>query len=140
MADFTYFIRERIKLDGKARETSYARVIKNIEYIDERTLQIPSGSVTELINLANLPGAGTFISSSVQYARITNMSLTTNINLQISASSGTTNVLVNAGGTFFLSTGFITGSLTNFTYDNIRSIKAEPSGSAAKIAYIIATT
>lgn len=140
MADFTYYIRERVKIDGKVKEASFTNTIAGVEYMDERTLQIPSGSVTELINLANLPGAGTFISSSIQYVRITNMSLSTKVNLQISASSGTTNVLVNEGGTFFLSTGLITGSLTNFTYDNIKSIKAQPSGSSAKIGYIIATT
>jgi hypothetical protein len=140
MADFTYYIRERVKINGKIKEASFTHMIRDIEYIDERTLQIPSGSVTELINLANLPGAGTFISSSIQYARITNTSLTTKVNLQISASSGTTNVLLNTGGTFFLSTGFITGSLTNFAYDNIKSIKAQPSGSSAKIEYIVATT
>ena len=140
MADFTYYIRERVNIDGKLKEASFTHMIRDVEYIDERTLQIPSGSTTELINLANLPGAGTFVSSSIRYARITNMSLSTSINLQISASSGTTNILVNAGGTFFLSTGFITGSLTNFTYDNIKSIKAQPSGSSAKIGYIIATS
>ncbi|CAB4124882.1 hypothetical protein UFOVP54_38 [uncultured Caudovirales phage] len=140
MADFTYYIREKIKLDGKARETSYTHTIANIQYVDERTLQVPSGSLTELFNLSNLPGAGTFVSSSLQYARVTNMSTDTSVNLQISASTGTTNVLISGGGTFFLSTGFVTGSLTNFIYDNVRSIKVEPSGSNARIGYIIATT
>ena len=85
MADFTYYIRERVNIDGKFKEASFTHMIRDVEYIDERTLQIQSGSTTELLNLANLPGAGTFISSSIKYARITNMSLNTSINLKISA-------------------------------------------------------
>lgn len=140
MADFTYFIRERVKIEGKERGTSYSFTIPNIEYVDERIVNIPSGSITELFNLSNLPGAGTFVSSSLKYVRVTNMSTGSNVNLQISSSKSTTNLLISGGGTFFLSTGFITGSLTNFAYDNIRSIKVEPSGSSAKIEYLIATT
>jgi hypothetical protein len=140
MADFTYYIRERVKIEGKERGTSYSFTIPNIEYVDERILNVPSSSVTELFNLNNLPGAGTFVSSSLQYARITNMSTGSNVNLQISSSTSTTNLLISGGGTFFLSTGLMTGSLTNFVYDNIKSIKVQPSGSNAKIGYLIATT
>ena len=53
------------------------------------------------------------------------------------------NFLVEAGGTFMLSTSEITGSTSNsldFTYDNIDSVSVEPSGSDAKIEYFIATT
>ena len=140
MADFTYYIRERVKIEGKERGTSYSFTIPDIEYIDERIVNIPTGSTTELFNLSNLPGAGTFISSSIKYIRITNMSTGSNVNLQISSSNSTTNLLISGGGTFFLSTGLMTGSLTNFTYDNIKSIKVQPSGSSAKIEYLIATT
>ena len=140
MADFTYYIRERIKIEGKERGNSYTCTIPNIEYVDERVMSIPLGSTTEVFNLANLPGAGTFVSSSLKYARVTNMSTGVNINLQISSSTGTTNLLISGGGSFFLSTEFVTGSLTNFTYDTIRSIKVEPSGANAKIGYMVATT
>ena len=39
-----------------------------------------------------------------------------------------------------LSTSEITGSIADFTYDDIASISVSPSGSNAKIEYFIATT
>jgi len=140
MADFTYYIKERVKIEGKERGTSYSFTIPNIEYVDERIVNVPTGSTTELFSLSNLPGAGAFVSSSIKYIRITNMTTGSNVNLQISSSRSTANLLISGGGTFFLSTGLMTGSLTNFAYDTIRSIKVEPSGSSAKIEYLIATT
>jgi hypothetical protein len=38
-----------------------------------------------------------------------------------------------------ISTSKITGSLTGLTFKDIVSVKAEPSGSSAKIEYFIAT-
>ena len=70
MAKFTYFIRERLKLNGVERGTNFETSITGINYADSRVMSIPTGSVTEIINLAALPGAGTFVSSSVRYARI----------------------------------------------------------------------
>ncbi len=48
--------------------------------------------------------------------------------------------LVSAGSSYMLSTSEMTGSTTSLTFDDIVSIKAEPSGGAANIEYFIATT
>ena len=141
MADFTLLIRERVLLEGTERETDYNLTINNIENIDNRIVTIPSGSVTTIFKYSNLPGAGTFTSSSFKYGRISNYSTTTPINLKVSSSSELLNFSLAAGGTFMLSTSEITSSLTNtFTYDNIDSVSVEPSGSNAKVEYFIATT
>ena len=86
MANFTYFIRERVKLNGVERGTNVEKTIQGINYADTRVMSIPSGSMTEIINLDNLPGAGTFVSSSVKYVRISNLS-TGSLNLQVSGST-----------------------------------------------------
>ena len=67
------------------------------------------------------------------------------VNLKVSSSVEQLNFKIDAGGSFMVSTSAITGSILSgsdavFTYDDIASIKVEPSGSNAKIEYIIATT
>lgn len=139
MANFTYFIRERVKLNGYERGTSYETTIPGINYADSRVMEIPSGSMTEIINLQALPGAGTFVSSSLKYARITNMS-SGSINLQVSSSIAEMNFLVTGSGTFVISSGFATDTFSNFQYGDVRSIKASPVELTATVGYFVATT
>lgn len=139
MADFTYFIRERVKLNGVERGTNVEKTITGINYADGRVMSIPSGSMTEIINLDNLPGAGTFVSSSVKYARVTNLS-TGSINLQVSGSTSEMNFLVTGSGTFMFSSEFVNETFSNFEYGDLRSIKASPIDSQASVGYFIVTT
>lgn len=139
MADFTYFIRERVKLNGVERGTNVERTITGINYADGRVMSIPSGSITEIINLDNLPGAGTFVSSSVKYARVTNLS-TGSINLQVSGSTSEMNFLVTGSGTFMFSSEFVNETFADFEYGDLRSIKASPIDSQATVGYFIVTT
>ena len=139
MAKFTYFIRERLKLNGVERGTNFETSITGINYADSRVMSIPSGSVTEIINLAALPGAGTFVSSSVRYARITNMSAGA-INLQLSGSTDQFNILLRGSGSFIFNSEHVSGQFNNFTYGNLRSVKASPVDSEATLGYFIVTT
>ena len=141
MADFTLLIKERVLLEGTERGSDYPLTISGINNADNRIVTIPSGSITTIFKYDNLPGAGTFQSGSFKYGRISNYSSTIPINLIVSSSTEKTNFSVSAGGSFMLSTSEITGSTVNaFSYDNIYSVTAEPSGSSAKIEYFIATT
>jgi len=141
MADFTLLIRERVLLEGTERGTDYNLTIKNIENIDNRIVTIPSGSETTIFKYDDTPGAGTFTSGSFKYGRISNYSTTVPLNLKVSSSTELLNFSIAAGGTFMLSTSEITGSSINtFAYDDIASVSVEPSGSSAKVEYIIATT
>jgi hypothetical protein len=139
MADLTIFINEKISLDNNDKGIVTTQTISNISYVDNRTLNIISGSVTTLFSLSNINGAGTFVTSSVQYVRITNPS-TTPVKLILSSSKEAMSFLISTGSSYMISTSKITGSLTSLTFDDIVSIKAEPSGSNAKIEYFIATT
>ena len=141
MADLTVLINEKITLDGNDRGVLTTQTIPDINYIDNRTFTIPTGSVTTLFSLSDVNSAGTFITSSIQYVRLTNSS-TTNapVKLIISSSTEAMSYLINTGSSYMISTSKITGSLTGLTFKDIVSVKAEPSGSSAKIEYFIATT
>ena len=141
MADLTVLINEKITLDGNDRGILTTQTIPGINYIDNRTFTIPTGSATTLFSLSDANSAGTFVTSSIQYVRLTNSSTTnTPVKLIVSSSTEAMSYLINTGSSYMISTSKITGSLTGLTFKDIVSVKAEPSGSSAKIEYFIATT
>ena len=50
--------------------------------------------------------------------------------------------LISAGSSYMISTSKMTGSVDSgsFNFDDIKSVKAQPTGSATSIEYYIATT
>jgi hypothetical protein len=141
MANLTVLINEKITLDGNDRGILTTQTISGINYIDNRTFTIPTGSVTTLFSLSSTNSAGTFITSSIQYVRLTNSSTTnTPVKLIVSSSTEAISYLINTGSSYMISTSKTTGSLTGMLFNDIVSVKAEPSGSSAKIEYFIATT
>ena len=141
MADLTVLINEKITLDGNDRGILTTHIIPGINYIDNRTFTIPTGSVTTLFSLSDTTSAGTFVTSSIQYIRLTNSSTTdTPVKLIVSSSTEAMSYLISTGSSYMISTSKITGSLTGIVFNDIVSVKAEPSGSAAKLEYFIATT
>ena len=139
MANFTLKIIEQLTLNGDDVGSSVTQTISNINYIDNRILSIPTGSVTTIFSMDSVPGAGTFVSSSFQYGRITNNSTVVPIKLIVSSSTEAMSYLIATGSSFLLSTSKITGSTTGLLFNDIKSVKIEPSGSAASIEYYILT-
>jgi|TARA_R100001443_G_scaffold103610_1_gene112022 hypothetical protein len=145
MADFIIKIQEQISLNGVQRGSEVSKTISGINYTDNRILNTSSGSETTIFSLSDTVGAGQFLTSSLKYARVSNNSTTVPVNLKVSSSTEQLNFKIDAGGSFMLSTSNITGSILSgsdavFTYGDIASLKVEPSGSSAKVEYIIATT
>ena len=142
MPTLSLIIQESLFLDDNDRSNLYRKQIEDVNYLDHRTVSVPSGSETTLFKFDNLPGAGTFVTSSLKYARISNLSETIPVNIKVSSSLDNFNFRVDAGGTFMVNTSKVTGSFdsTVFSYDDIQYIAAEPSSSAAKIEYYIATS
>ncbi len=145
MADFNLLIRERFFIDSEPRGGDYNLTIKNVTHSDNRVLNIPSGSEVELFNLSDTVGPGTFVTSSLKYARITNLSVSHSINLRVSSSNENINFDVVPGGSFLLSSAQITGSVEGganplLGYDNIASIKCEPSSSDCRVEYFLVTS
>jgi hypothetical protein len=140
MADLKLVIQEDITLDDNNRSTKFTKTLEGVSYVDHRTMNAISGSETEIFALSNNPGAGTFVTSSLIYARVSNLSSTYPVNLKISSSTEDMNYSIEAGGSFMLSTSKMTGSLEEFNYDDVFSLKVEPSSSNAKIEYFVATS
>jgi len=140
MATFTSQIFEILNLDGDNVGSSVTQTINNVNYVDNRILSVPTGSVTTLFSMDSVPGAGTFVTSSVQYVRITNNSLTVPVKLIVSSSTEAMSYLIATGSSYMLSTSKMTGSTSGLSFNDIQSVKVQPSGSAASIEYYIVTT
>ena len=142
MATFTSQIFEILTLNGDNVGSSVTNTINDINYVDNRILSIPTGSVTTLFSMDSVPGAGTFVTSSVKYIRVTNNSTITPIKLIVSSSTEAMSYLISTGSSYMISTSKMTGSVDSgsFNFNDIKSVKAQPSSSAASIEYYIITT
>lgn len=140
MADFTLQIQEKVTLGGVVRDSITTQTLSNINYVDNRILTVPSGSITTIFSFDTASSAGTFLTSSFQYGRVTNKSTTIPVKLIVSSSVESMSYLINTGSSFILSTTAVTGSTTGLLFNNIISVKLEPSSSAADIEYFIIGT
>jgi|TARA_R100000081_G_C4709857_1_gene112255 hypothetical protein len=139
MATLNYNIRERVKLEGRERGTSFEVTLPSASYHDERILNISSGSFTDIVDFSGTEGAGQFISSSLLYFRFTNHS-TGSVVLQLSSSNETFNMIVGASGSFMYDNTFLTGSFTDVStdsFDNIVKIKAQPVDLVSTVEYFL---
>ncbi len=139
MATFTSQIFEILTLNGDNVGSSVTNTINDVNYIDNRILSIPTSSVTTLFSMDSVPGAGTFVTSSIKYVRVTNNSVIVPVKLIISSSTEAMSYLISAGSSYMISTSKMTGSESGFNFNDIKSVKAQPSGSAASIEYYIVT-
>ena len=142
MATFTSQIFEILTLNGDNVGSSVTQTINNINYVDNRILSVPTGSITTLFSMDSVPGAGTFVTSSIQYIRVTNNSTVTPIKLIVSSSTEAMSYLIATGSSYMMSTSKMTGSVSSgsFNFNDIKSVKVQPSSSAASIEYYIVTT
>jgi hypothetical protein len=140
MATFTSQIFEILTLNGDNVGSSVTQTINNINYVDNRILSVPTGSVTTLFSMDSVPGAGTFVTSSIQYIRVTNNSTVTPVKLIVSSSTEAMSFLIATGSSYMMSTSKMTGSTSGLLFNDIKSVKVQPSSSAAGIEYYIATT
>jgi len=140
MATFTSQIFEILTLNGDNVGSSVTQTINNINYVDNRSLSVPTGSVTTLFSMDSVPGAGTFVTSSIQYVRVTNNSTVTPIKLIVSSSTEAMSYLIATGSSYMMSTSKMTGSTSGLAFNDIKSVKVQPSSSAASVEYYIVTT
>lgn len=140
MATFTSQIFEILTLNGDNVGSSVTNTINNINFVDNRILSVPTGSVTTLFSMDSVPGAGTFVTSSIQYIRVTNNSTVAPVKLIVSSSTEAMSYLIATGSSYMMSTSKMTGSTSGLVFDDIKSVKVQPSGSSASIEYYIVTT
>jgi hypothetical protein len=142
MADLNVLIRERINLEGTERGTDYNLTLTEVNYIDNRIINCPSGSFTTLLLFDQNVGAGTFITTSVKYLRITNHSSTTSCILKTENDEDEVmSYQLAPKGSYLLSDlGMVSTDSNLIIGDYIKSLKIRPASGNADIEYFIATT
>ena len=113
--------------------------ISNVTNIDHRIITCPN---TTSINLLNIdgpnPGAGTFPSSSLKYARITNLDDTYSAAVIVSGSQGTFTQKLTPTSSLFISNPQITSSNFNGNFgDNIESVQIYAISGSVDIEYTL---
>jgi hypothetical protein len=123
---FKVTISEEQIVKNKTIQNDSVYSISNVTNVDRRIVTIPSHILTPLFNLDNSnPGAGTFPSSSLKYARITNLDDSFNIYLTVSGSIARfTQELLPRSSAFFVSSNVTSSAFNGTLGDDITSIQA----------------
>jgi len=113
--------------------------IPNVTNVDRRTLTCPNTTSIDIFNLNGPnPGAGTFPSSSLKYARISNLDNTYNVAIITSGSKGVYVQNIPPTSSIFIASSQITGSGFNGTFgDNIIKIQAFAISGSVDLEYTI---
>ena len=143
-------LREEVKLNNVDQGSVTTLSIDSINEVDSRIMTALSSSEQSLFKFSDAVGAGTFISSSFKYGRITNMDDTYPIRVRVSSSLATsTDFSVDPGGSFLLTTTKMSGSISGVTngsglhnqdFDSIADVLIQASGSDVDVEYFIAST
>jgi len=138
-------LREEVKLNNVDQGSVTTLSIDSINEVDSRIMTALSSSEQSLFKFSDAVGAGTFISSSFKYGRITNMDDTYPVRVRVSSSlASSADFSVNPGGSFLLTTTKMSGSggglTNNQDFDNITDVLIQASGSNVDIEYFIAST
>ena len=113
--------------------------IPNVSNVDHRILTCPATTSIDLFNLNGVnPGAGTFPSSSLKYARISNLDDTTSIAITVSGSQGGYTQELLPVSTIFIVSPNITSSMFSSSFgDTIQSVSAYAMTGSADIEYTL---
>jgi hypothetical protein len=138
MSTFNLQILESINTNNVVSNNLTTFNISNVNYTDNRTLNISSGSLTTIFNFSSASSAGTFSTGSFQYGRITNNSTTTSVVINISSPTESMNYVLATGSSYMMSTTLMTSSIAGgLVFNNISSISLEPLTGSATVEYFI---
>ena len=118
-------------------ETLYK--VSDVTNFDRRIVTCPNTTSIDLFNLNGTnPGAGTFPSSSLQYARITNLDDTYSVAVIVSGSQGTFTQELTPTDSLFLASSNITSSNFNGSFgDDIEVVQIYAISSSVDIEYTL---
>lgn len=113
--------------------------IPNVTNIDHRVVTCPNTTSIDLFNLNGLnPGSGTFPSSSLKYARISNLDNAYSAAVIISGSQGTFTQQLAPTSSLFITSPQITSSNFNGGFgDNIESVQIYAISGSVDIEYVL---
>ena len=136
---FRVTISEEQIVKNKTIQNDSVYSISNVTNVDRRTLTCPQTTSITLFNLSGTnPGAGTFPSSSLKYARITNLDNTNKIALTISGSKTSFTQEVLPQSSIFVISSNVTSSNFNGTFgDDINYIQAYAISGSIDVEYTL---
>ena len=113
--------------------------ISDVTNVDHRILTCPISTSIDLFNVNGInPGAGTFPSSSLKYARITNLDNTYNAAVTISGSQGKLTQNLTPASSMFIASSEITSSTFDGTFgDDIAFVQIYAISSSIDIEYTL---
>ena len=87
-AQLTVRVTEKVTLNGRDLGNTNTHVITGINEVSERIFTVPTSQVT-ILSASSAVGAGTYLSSSIQYIRVTNLDDTNFVRLSFASGSTT---------------------------------------------------
>lgn len=112
--------------------------IPNVTNVDHRVLTCPATTSIDLFTIDDtIPGAGQFVSSSVKYARISNLDNAVNIAVTISGSQGMFTQKLAPVSSMFLAGPEITSSFSASFGDSIQKVMVYPIEGKADVEYVL---
>ena len=132
---------EEVTLNGTKRGSTSTREIGSINEVSERIITTLTTG-TDLLNLADAAGAGTYVRSSLKYLRITNLDDSNFVRLALITDGTDVHLKLPAGDSFILSTGEAGAAEDSdaVTFDNIASIKSWADTASVDLEIFIAST
>jgi len=122
--------------------------INGINEVSQRVISVPTHQVT-LLQLSSSAGAGTYVSSSLKYARLSNLDNSNYVRLTFTSGSNSVgggnqyDVKLDPLKTFIFTNDGYSGSATLGTFDTFASftdLKAKANSSAVDLEIYVAST
>lgn len=136
---FTIKISEEQIVRNNVVKNEITHTIANVTNVDRRIITCPLSTSVDLFNLDGvIPGAGTFPSSSLQYARITNLDDTYSAAITINSSQNSFTQELTPTDTIFIASSNITSSNFDGSFgEDIQTVTAYAISGSIDIEYTL---
>lgn len=145
-ARLTVRVTEKITLNGRDFGNTNTHEIAGINEISERILTVPTDQIT-ILSASSANGAGTFLSSSIKYIRLTNLDDTNFVRLSFASSSNSNSNIsdhkLEANRSMIFTNTAFSGSAVNdsFTsFSDFTNLKAVANSDSVDLELFVATT
>jgi len=139
---FNIKITEEHIIRNSVIKNEVTHTITGVTNVDHRIVTCPNTTSIDLFNLnGDTPGAGTFPSSSLQYARITNLDDTYSVAVIISGSQGNfTQELTPTDSIFIVSSNITSSNFDGSFGEDIEAVKIYAISGSVDIEYTLVNT
>lgn len=145
-AQLTVRVIEKVTLNGRELGNTNKHIISGINEVSERIFTVPTSQVT-ILSASSAVGAGTYLSSSIQYIRITNLDDTNFVRLSFASGSttgsNTADFKLPANRSIMFTNTAFSGSAVGATFSSFSDftdLKGTADTAAVDIELFVATT